>query len=140
MKVDWSLDISTAIDDALKAKGMTRKEFAIALGASAADVSHWLSGSHDFKLSTLARISAVLGVPLINITKSKNMRDLSYYAMYLKNHLKEVGDPRSADDEFITGRADAAAEEFERARRAGYSVDGAQELAMAVLIDGLIYN
>lgn len=68
------------------------------------------------------------------------MADLSYYVMYLKNHLKEVGDPRSADDDFITGRADAAAEEFERARRAGYSVDGAQELAMAVLIDGLTYN
>lgn len=102
MKVDWSLDISTAIDDALKAKGMTRKEFALALGTSAAVVSRWLSGTHNFKLSTLARISAVLGVPLINITKSKNMRDLSYYAMYLKNHLKEVGDPRSADDEFLS--------------------------------------
>lgn len=51
------------------------------------------------------------------------MADLSYYAMYLKNHLKEVGDPRSADDDFITGRA-------------GYSVDGAQELAMTVLLGG----
>ena len=79
MKVDWSLDISIAIDDALKEKEMTRKEFAHALGTSAAVVSRWLSGTHDFKLSTLVRISAVLGVPLINITKSKNMRDLSCY-------------------------------------------------------------
>lgn len=137
MKVDWSLDISTAIDDALHKKRMTQKELAARLGTSPASVSRWLSGNHDFQLSTLARISAVLGVPLINVKKSKDMVDLDYYALYLKNHLKEAGDPRQDDDDFITGRADAAAGEYERARRAGYGVDGAQELAMAVLLDGL---
>lgn len=65
------------------------------------------------------------------------MTELDYYALYLKNHLKEDDDPRLDNDEFITGRADAAAEEYERARRVGYTVDGAQELAMARLLNGL---
>lgn len=72
-----------------------------------------------------------------NCNETKPMADLDYYAMYLKNHLKGEDDPRQDNDEFITGRADAAAEEYERARRAGYTVDGAQELAMAKLLDGL---
>ena len=69
MKVDWSLDISTVIDDALHRKKMTQKELAQRLGTSAAAVHSWLGGNHNFTLSTLARISAVLGVPLISVAK-----------------------------------------------------------------------
>jgi DNA-binding Xre family transcriptional regulator len=69
MKVDWSLDISTAIDDALHKKRMTQKELATLLGTSPAAVHSWLGGTHNFTLSTLARISAVLGVPLISVVK-----------------------------------------------------------------------
>lgn len=99
MKVDWSLNISTTIADALIEKGMTRKEFALALGTSAAVVSSWLSGTHDFKLSTLARISAVLGVPLINITKSKNMR---YLPKELRNALMEVKESMEGKKKLMT--------------------------------------
>ena len=69
--------------------------------------------------------------------RTKTMVDLDYYALYLKKYLKEQEYPRSADDTFVSNRADAAADEYERARRAGYTVDGAQELAMAILLDGL---
>ena len=69
MKVDWSLDISTAIDEALHRKRMTQKELAARLGTSPASVHSWLGGTHNFTLSTLARISAVLGVPLISVPK-----------------------------------------------------------------------
>ena len=65
------------------------------------------------------------------------MADVDYYALYLKNYLKGDDDPRKDDDEFINGLADSAAEEYERARRAGHTVDGAHELAMAVLLKGL---
>ena len=57
------------IDDALKANGMTQKELAERIGTSAAAVSRWLGGGHNFTLSTLAKISAVLGVPLISVAK-----------------------------------------------------------------------
>ncbi|MBR2105186.1 MAG: helix-turn-helix transcriptional regulator [Bacteroidales bacterium] len=69
MKVDWSLDISTAIDNALRKKRMTKRELAARLGTSPASVHSWLGGCHNFTLSTLARISAVLGVPLISVAK-----------------------------------------------------------------------
>lgn len=65
------------------------------------------------------------------------MADLDYYALYLKKYLKEQEDPRCTDEAFVSSRADSAAEEYERARRAGYTVDGAQERAMAILLDGL---
>lgn len=67
MKVDWSFDISTSIDDALKRKGISKKELASLTGTSPAAVTRWLGGNHNFTLSTLAKISTVLGVPLISV-------------------------------------------------------------------------
>jgi ribosome-binding protein aMBF1 (putative translation factor) len=69
MKVDWSFDIATAIDQALQSKGMSQKELAVRVGTSPASVHSWLGGTHNFTLSTLARISAVLDVPLISVVK-----------------------------------------------------------------------
>ena len=66
-QMEWSFHIADEIADALKAKGMTQKELAKRLGTSAAAVSRWLGGGHNFTLSTLARISVVLDVPLIMV-------------------------------------------------------------------------
>lgn len=60
-----------------------------------------------------------------------------FYGLYLLRYLQEENDPRQTDDDFINGRAEAAAEEFELASREGVSVDASQERAMAVLMDGL---
>ena len=48
-----------------------------------------------------------------------------------------MNDPRAGDEEFIEARAELAAQEYEDIRRAGASVDGAQESAMRVLLDGI---
>ena len=66
-QMEWSFHIADEIEDALKAKGMTQKELAQRLGTSPAAVSRWLGGGHNFTLSTLARISVVLDVPLISV-------------------------------------------------------------------------
>lgn len=63
--------------------------------------------------------------------------DFSYYSLYLKRHLLEVSDHRAGDEDFIEARAELAAQEYEDIRRAGASVDVAQESAMRVLLDGL---
>lgn len=68
-QMEWSFQIAEEIEDALKTKGMTQKELASRLGTSAAAVSRWLSGGHNFTLSTLAKISVELEVPLINVKK-----------------------------------------------------------------------
>ena len=62
---------------------------------------------------------------------------LSYYSLYLKKYLQEVGHPQKDDEEFITMRADAAAEEGEKSARHGLPPALAEEQAMTVLLEGL---
>ena len=63
--------------------------------------------------------------------------DANYYSSYLKAYLTDAGDARKDDDDFITTRADAASEEYEVQCRGGAPPPCAQELAMAVLMEGL---
>ena len=67
LQVNCSFGISDKIDALLKETGLSQKEFANKMGKTEAEVSRWLSGSHNFTLKTLARISAVLGKDLITI-------------------------------------------------------------------------
>ena len=69
--------------------------------------------------------------------QSDNGQELSYYGLYLRHYLQENRFQQASDADFISSRAALAAETFGRARCEGYSVDGAQELAMGVLLDGL---
>lgn len=64
-------------------------------------------------------------------------KDLNYYALYLKKYLRDEEDPRANDEEFISGRADAAAANFEECRLQGMSVDQAQESAISLLMMNL---
>ena len=63
--------------------------------------------------------------------------DANYYTSYLKAYLTDAGDARKEDDDFISSRANAASEEYEVQRRAGAPPACAQEMAMAVLMEGL---
>lgn len=69
--------------------------------------------------------------------KSNVSIDLGYYSLYLLRYLKTNHYAQADDAAFINARADRAAGTYEQARREGYPTDGAQELAMAVLTDGL---
>ena len=69
--------------------------------------------------------------------QSDNMQDLSYYGLYLRHYLQENRFQQASDADFINSRAALAAETFGRARCEGYSVGGAQELAMGALLDWL---
>ena len=66
-QVEWSYAIADNIDASLHRHGMTQKEFAKLVGTSEAAVSSWVGGGHNFTLSTLAKISTVLGEPIISI-------------------------------------------------------------------------
>lgn len=69
--------------------------------------------------------------------QSDNGQELSYYGLYLRHYLQENRFEQTSDADFISSRAALAAETFGRARCEGYSVGGAQELAMGALLDGL---
>ena len=60
-----------------------------------------------------------------------------YYSLYLLKFLRDTGNDLMNDEEFISSRANLAAEEYENVRRDGASVAVAQESAMTVLLNGL---
>ena len=69
--------------------------------------------------------------------KKQAQTELSYYGLYLLNHLRESHFPQATDARFIQERADHAAEVYEQARRNDLFADAAQELAMSALLRGL---
>ena len=66
----WSYQIADWIDEMLKARDLSQKEFAKMVGTSEAAVSHWVGGGHNFTLSTIAKISAALDADIIHVTHS----------------------------------------------------------------------
>ena len=49
------------------------------------------------------------------MNKKNKPTDLSYYGLYLLNHLRENHFPQASDADFIRERADHAAEVYEQA-------------------------
>lgn len=68
-EVRLNIEIANRIDDLLKFKGMTQRELAKMMGKRESEVSRWLSGAHGFTTATLAKISAVLGEPIVEVPR-----------------------------------------------------------------------
>lgn len=69
LQVEWSYEIANRIAGLLRKHRLSQKEFAKMVGTSEAAVSHWVGGGHNFTISTLAKISTVLGEPVISIVR-----------------------------------------------------------------------
>lgn len=65
LELDLSFAIAEKIDAILKEKELTQKEFARKMNKTEAEVSRWLSGTHNFTLKTIAKITAVLGRSIV---------------------------------------------------------------------------
>lgn len=70
-EMELSYTIADRIDAILKEKRMSQKEFALAMGKDEAEVSRWLCGRHNFTIRTLAKISHILGTPIICASSSE---------------------------------------------------------------------
>ena len=68
-EVRLNIDIANRIYDLLKAKKMTQREFAALMGKRESEISRWLTGSHGFTTTTLAKIAAVLGEPIVEVKR-----------------------------------------------------------------------
>lgn len=66
-EVDWSFAIADRIETVLNERKITHKEWASQIGETEAEVSRWVSGTHNFTLRTLAKISVALGEDLIKL-------------------------------------------------------------------------
>lgn len=68
-EVNLSFDISDRIDCLMKERGLTKKQFAEALGRRPSEITKWLSGQHNFTVSTLSMISAFFGKSIITVQR-----------------------------------------------------------------------
>ena len=65
---ELSFAIAERIVEVLKQKGMTRRDLANKLGKRESEISKWLTGRHNFTVSTLSHISLALGEDIIIVT------------------------------------------------------------------------
>ncbi len=66
-EVDLSFEISDRIDALMRERGLSKKQFADAIGRRPSEVTKWLSGQHNFTISTLSMISAFFHKPIVSI-------------------------------------------------------------------------
>jgi transcriptional regulator with XRE-family HTH domain len=69
--VDWYADLVVRINQLLRENKITKKELAEKLDKKPSEISKWLNGEHNFTLRSLAKLSAELGEPLLEVPKRK---------------------------------------------------------------------
>ena len=67
LEVDMEFAISNRINELMQKRGLSRLEFAQALGKRPCEVTKWLSGQHNFTIRTISMLSAFFGESLIHI-------------------------------------------------------------------------
>lgn len=67
-------DLVVRIQEILKEKNITQKELAERMDKSPSEISKWLNGEHNFTLRSLAKLSAELGEPLLEVPGKKEGR------------------------------------------------------------------
>jgi ribosome-binding protein aMBF1 (putative translation factor) len=77
-KTDKKMLLAARIDDAIKAKGWKKKDFATAMNKKPSEISKWLSGTHNFNSDTLFDIEPILGICLINISETAKPQVTKY--------------------------------------------------------------
>ena len=68
---ELSFAIAERIVDVLKQKGMTRRDLANKLGKRESEISKWLTGRHNFTISTHSHISSALDEDIITVARKQ---------------------------------------------------------------------
>ena len=66
-KTDKRMLLAARIEDAIKAKGWKKIDFAREMDKRPSEITKWLSGTHNFNSDTLFDIEEVLGIKLVAI-------------------------------------------------------------------------
>lgn len=66
-ETELSFQISDRIYELMQKRGLSKKQFADALGKRPCEVTKWLSGQHNFTIATLGALSAFFGQPIITV-------------------------------------------------------------------------
>ena len=68
-EVDLEVAISNRIYELMTKRGLSKVEFAQALGKRPSEITKWLSGQHNFTIRTLSILSTFFGEDLIKVEK-----------------------------------------------------------------------
>lgn len=85
LEVRLNMDIANRIYDILQEKNMTQREFATLMGKRESEISRWLTGSHGFTTTTIAKITAVLNEPIIEV---KSKPRIQYVFIPINNYIQ----------------------------------------------------
>lgn len=61
-------DIVVRVNQLLKSRGYSQKDLAAKMDKTPSEISKWLNGDHNLTLRSLAKLTAVLGEPIIQVT------------------------------------------------------------------------
>lgn len=64
---DLEFAVSTRIYDLMTQKGLSKAEFARAIGKQPCEITKWLSGQHNFTLATLGLLSDFFGQSIVRV-------------------------------------------------------------------------
>jgi len=66
-ETELSFEISDRICKLMNERGLSKKQFADALGRHPSEITKWLSGQHNFTIATLGMLSSFFGQPIITV-------------------------------------------------------------------------
>jgi len=66
-ETELSFEISDRIYELMTERGLSKRQFADALGRRPSEITKWLSGQHNFTIATLAKLSSFFGQPIISV-------------------------------------------------------------------------
>ena len=66
-EINLSFAISNKIDSLMKERGLSKKQFADQIGKRPSEITRWLSGQHNFTVSTLAMLSTFFGKSILSV-------------------------------------------------------------------------
>lgn len=69
-EMEFCVEISEKIEALMMERGLTKKQFADAIGKRPCEITKWLSGQHNFTVSTLAMISSFFNCPIITVNQA----------------------------------------------------------------------
>ena len=103
MKIQMELSVAIAnrIYSILEQRGLSQKDFARLMGKTETEVSRWLSGTHNLTISTISKITSVLGediiIPASSSVSGYNIRPVNNVQYLSDSVFPSYGSSRNAD-------------------------------------------
>jgi plasmid maintenance system antidote protein VapI len=66
-QADCKMRIASIIDDAMRSKGLGKRQFAYEIGRKQPEITKWLSGTHNLTIDTIVDIEKVLNIEILNL-------------------------------------------------------------------------